>query len=142
LRDARLAIEAGGVHALHDPTEGGVATGLWELAQAAGVGLVIDQPRLPLLRECEAVCAYLGLDPLGLIASGSLLIAAHKERSATILQRLHAERIAATVIGEVVPVEQGCCLRRDDSSLCPLPTFASDEITRLFLRDEGRASPA
>ena len=132
VRDAQLAVEAGGVHALHDPTEGGVATGLWELAQAANVGLVIDQERLPLLPECETVCRHFGLDPLGLIASGSLLIVAEKDREEAILRRLGAEGIAAAAIGEVVAADQGCTLRLADSSLRPLPVFSRDEITRLF----------
>jgi hydrogenase maturation factor len=136
VRDAQFAIEAGGVHAMHDPTEGGVATGLWELAQAADVGLVIDRERLPLLPECETMCRHFGLDPLGLIASGSLLIVAEKDREEAILRRLRAEEIAAATIGEVVAAQQGCSLRLADGSLGPLPVFASDEITRLFARKD------
>ena len=132
VRDARLALEVGGVHALHDPTEGGVATGLWELARSAEVGLVIDEPRLPLLPECVTLCRHFGLDPLGLIGSGALLIAAAKDRAAAIVGRLGEEGIAAAEIGEVVPARQGCCLRSADRSLRPLPTFSRDEITRLF----------
>jgi len=132
VRDARLAIEAGGVHALHDPTEGGVATGLWELAEASGVGLVVDQKRLPVLPECETVCRHFGLDPLGLIASGSLLMAAAPGRAQAIVERLQSEGIAAAAVGEVVPAERGCWLRLPDQSLRPLRTFSRDEITRLF----------
>jgi hydrogenase expression/formation protein HypE len=130
--DARLAIEAGGVHALHDPTEGGAATGLWELAEAAQVGLVVDEARLPLVPECATLCRRFGLDPLGLIASGSLVIAAARDRATAMVDHLKAEGIAAAEIGEVVPAEQGCRLRSADGSLRPLPTFARDEITRLF----------
>ena len=136
LRDAHLAVAAGGVHALHDPTEGGVATGLWELAQSSGVGLVIEQQQLPLLPQCERLCRHFALDPLGLIASGSLLIAAEKDRADATLRRLGGAGIAATLIGDVVPVAQGCSLRLADGSLGPLPTFPSDEITRLFAGKE------
>jgi hydrogenase expression/formation protein HypE len=132
VNDARLAIAAGGVHALHDPTEGGLATGLWELAQAAGVGLVVDEERLPLLPKCKALCGHFKLDPLGLIASGSLLIAADTSHVAAIIERLQVEGTAATAIGEVSAAEQGCRLRQPDGSTRPLPTFAADEITRLF----------
>jgi len=137
LRDAQIAIAAGGVHALHDPTEGGVATGLWELAQASGVGLVVERQRLPLFPQCEILCRHLGLDPLGLIASGSLLIAAERDRAAAILERLDGEGIAAVAIGEVVPAAEGCSLRLADGSLAPLPTFPRDEITRLFAADSA-----
>jgi hydrogenase maturation factor len=132
VRDTRLALEVGGVHALHDPTEGGVATGLWELAQAAKVGLVIDESRLPVIDECRVVCKHFGLEPLGLIASGSLLISAGREQARAITERLGAAGINAEVIGEVVSAEQGCSLRSAEGTLRPLPTFARDEIARLF----------
>jgi len=132
VREARLALEVGGVHALHDPTEGGIATGLWEMAQAARVGLTIDEDQLPLLSECDTLCRHFGLDPLGLIASGSLLIAAAKDRASAIVGRLSEESIPATKIGDVVAAGQGCRVRAADRSLRPLPTFSRDEITRLF----------
>ena len=130
--EARLAIQVGGVHALHDPTEGGVITGLWELAQAAGVGLLVDQERLPILPECDMLCRHFGLNPLGLIGSGSLLIAADQTSAAAIVGRLTSQGIAAVTIGQIVPADQGCRIRTTDGSLRPLPTFTRDEITRLF----------
>ncbi|OHB81500.1 MAG: hypothetical protein A2W31_14165 [Planctomycetes bacterium RBG_16_64_10] len=130
--EARLALQAGGVHALHDPTEGGLATGLWELAGAAGVGLIIEETSLPLLPECAVMCRHFGLDPLGLIASGSLLIAAAADRAPRIVDRLHSAAIAAATVGQIVPAAQGCHIRRADGTLDPLPSFARDEIARLF----------
>ncbi|HIQ21909.1 MAG TPA: hydrogenase expression/formation protein [Planctomycetes bacterium] len=132
VREAQLAQEAGGVHALHDPTEGGLATGLWELAQAAGVGVVLDRDRVPLLEACQRLCDHLGLDPLGLIASGALLIAAEAECGPTIIKRLESAGVTAAIIGRVVPPEEGCQMRLADGSLQPLPRFPRDEITRLF----------
>jgi hydrogenase maturation factor len=72
---ARVAAQAG-VHALHDPTESGLATALHELADAAGGGLLLDAEAVPIYPEKWALCAHFGLDPLGLLASGALLIAA------------------------------------------------------------------
>ncbi len=138
VRDAQLALEVGGVRALHDPTEGGIATGLWELAQAAKVGLLVDQARLPILPECQALCRHFGLDPLGLIGSGALLIAAAKPRAQAIVEKLESEDIAAVTIGEVVPAAEGCHLKGVDQRLRPLPTFPRDEITRLF---DGGSDP-
>jgi hydrogenase maturation factor len=135
VRDAQIALQVGGVHALHDPTEGGVATGLQELAQAAGVGLVIDEQRLPILPECELLCRHFGLNPLGLIASGALLIASAKDRAPAVVERLRSEGVAAEVIGKVAPLERGCVLRSADQSERPLPVFSRDEIARLFERD-------
>ena len=132
VRDAQLALEIGGVHALHDPTEGGVATGLWELAQASGVGLIVDADALPVLPECQRICDHFGLDPLGLIGSGALLIAAAADQAGAIAHHLTAAGIAATKIGTVVPQSEGCCLREANQTLQPLPQFARDQITYLF----------
>src|SRR5262249_25281324 len=73
--EALLAADLGRVHAMHDPTEGGVATALWELADAADVGLAVEAERIPVLAEGAALCGEFGLDPLGTIASGALLLA-------------------------------------------------------------------
>jgi hydrogenase maturation factor len=131
VRDAQIAQAAGTVHAMHDPTEGGLATGLWEMAQAAGVGLQIDEAAIPILPETAALCAEFGLDPLGAIASGALLIACPPPETAAILAALSDEGVQATHLGRAVEERQGCTLLGPDTSR-PLPTFARDEIASLF----------
>ena len=64
---------------MHDPTEGGLATGLHELAEVAGLGATINETAIPLSNEGEAMCRALGLDPLGVITSGALLLAVAPE---------------------------------------------------------------
>ena len=125
---AMIAIEVGGVTSMHDPTEGGLATALRELAAASGRGLRIDRGAIQILPECRAVCDALGLDPLGLIASGSLLIACAPDRAERIVDALRSRDVPAGVIGEVV--EAKCGLRFDDGA--DLPAFARDEIARCF----------
>ena len=71
---ARAAWSLPGVHSLHDPTEGGIATACWEVAQAAGVGIVVVAARIALHPLTARVCRALDANPLGLLASGSLLI--------------------------------------------------------------------
>jgi hydrogenase expression/formation protein HypE len=131
VRDAQIAQAAGAVHAMHDPTEGGLATGLWEVAQAAGVGLEIDEAAIPLLPETAALCAHFGLDALGIIASGALLIACPPAETAAIGAALNGAGIRATVLGRVVERERGCKLVSSHGER-PLPTFERDEIARLF----------
>jgi hydrogenase expression/formation protein HypE len=131
VRDAQIAQAAGTVHAMHDPTEGGLATGLWEVAQAAGVGLEIDEAAIPLLPETAALCTHFGLDPLGIIASGALLIACPPAETDTIVAALIEAGIWATILGRVVEREQGCRLVSSHGER-PLPTFGRDEIARLF----------
>ena len=130
--DAECAIAAGGVHALHDPTEGGLATGLWELARAAGVGVTIDENALPVLESCRALCRHFDLDPLGLIASGALLIAAASDAADGIVAALAGIGVSACRIGEVVTDSEGCVLRNASGRHRPLPHFPRDEIARLF----------
>ena len=133
VRDAAVARASGPVHALHDPTEGGVATGLRELAMAAGLGLVVDGDALPVYPETAQLCADYGLDPLGLLASGSLLVAAPPDGVGAIGDGLRAAGIAATIVGRFTPPEEGLHLRRAGRDE-PLPEFAADEVTRLIAR--------
>ena len=131
VRDAAVATAAGAVHAMHDPTEGGLATGLWELAEAAGVGLAVDEAAIPILPETHKLCGRLGLDPLGLIGSGALLLVVAPGDAAAILAALEGAGIAATRIGRVVERKQGLVLRSATGER-PLPQFERDEIAKLF----------
>jgi hydrogenase maturation factor len=114
-----------------------VASVLWVFALEANIGLVVDEARLHVIDACRTLCRHFGLDPLGVIASGSLLISAAKDRAGAIVKRLAAEAIDAAVIGEVVSAEQGCQLRSGDGMLRPLPEFPRDETARLFDRSMG-----
>jgi len=135
VRDAAVATAAGSVHAMHDPTEGGLATGLWEMAEAAGVGLEVDEATIPILPETRALCARLGLDPLGLIASGALLLAVAPKDATTIQAALEEADIAVACIGRVVEREQGIVLRSTTGER-PLPHFERDEIVSALLSPE------
>jgi hydrogenase expression/formation protein HypE len=119
------------VHAMHDPTEGGLATGLWELAEAAGVGLEVEEAAIPVMPETQVLCARLGLDPLGLIGSGALLLVVAPGDVAAILAAMEKAGIAATRIGRVVERERGVVLRSAAGERS-LPSFERDEIARLF----------
>jgi hydrogenase expression/formation protein HypE len=131
VRDAAVATAAGTVHAMHDPTEGGLATGLRELGEAAGVGLVVDEAAIPVLSETHTLCTRLGLDPLGLIASGALLMAVAPGDAGAVLDALQEAGIAAARIGRVVEREEGVVLSGAAGER-PLPVFERDEIARLF----------
>ena len=131
VRDAAVATAAGTVHAMHDPTEGGLATGLWELGEAAGVGLMVEKAAIPVLPETHTLCTRLGLDPLGLIASGALLMAVTPGDTGAVLDALQEAGIAAARIGRVIEREQGVVLSTKAGER-PLPVFERDEIARLF----------
>ncbi len=131
VRDARIVTAAARVHAMHDPTEGGLAMGLYELAQASGAGLLVEREAISILPETAELTRRFGLDPLGLIASGSLLIALPAEDAPAAIHALEGAGIGAAVIGRVWEPERG--IKLDSGGLTEdLPQFARDEIARLF----------
>ena len=129
--DAAVARAAADVHSMHDPTEGGLATALREMCEAAGVGVLVDCDAVPVLPESRAVCRALELDPLGLIASGALLATVSPEEAPALVAALERESIAAGVIGRVTVPEEGLRLRTGDG-IRELPAFDRDELARFF----------
>lgn len=136
VRDARLATAAGQVTAMHDPTEGGLAGALWELAEASGHSLWFDPELVPIPPLAARVCSAFGLDPLASIASGALLLTVAPADSTAIRQALVSEHIRCVEIGgvEVGPpaVWQGASPAR---SLLRRP--ARDEVARVYEEQSG-----
>ena len=135
VRAARVlgdALPEGALHSLHDPTEGGLATGLWELAEASDCGALVDDSAVPVLAETRAICDALGLDPWGLLASGSLLAAVEPAHAQSAVHALRAASIPAQVVGQLTPPSEGIKVRRSAGDAAPWPTFERDEIARYF----------
>jgi hydrogenase maturation factor len=133
LRDAQIAMQAGHIHAMHDPTEGGVATALNEMAVAAQVDLHIDLDVVPIYPETQALCDYCGLDPWGVIASGSLLLAVGAAEADRVIETLRRDQIEATVIGQVIKKsDQPIVLAEFEGKIELLRAFERDEIAKLF----------
>jgi hydrogenase expression/formation protein HypE len=128
LRDAQVALAAGKVTAMHDPTEGGLASALWEMAEAGQVSLRIDRAAIPMPALAAKVCRAAGIDPLAAIASGALLFTADPHDVDAIRAALEATGIPCSEIGTV---ESGTVqVVQDDSTLLSRPK--RDEIARLF----------
>ncbi len=117
LKDAQIALRAGHVTSMHDPTEGGLATALWELAEASNTTVTVTIDDWPILPESNLLCAHYGLSPLGAIASGALLLTVDPASALSVKNALAAEAIAVYEIGH-----HGKPLFRPER----------DEITRLF----------
>ncbi len=133
LRDARIAMQAGSIHAMHDPTEGGVATALYEMALAARADLRIEPGAVPIYPETRVLCDYFGLDPWGVIASGSLLLTVAAAESDRVVAQLQKNRIEATVIGHVIDKSDQPIVLAALAGRCePLRAFERDEIAKLF----------
>lgn len=134
LAEAQIATAVAKVHSMHDPTEGGLATGLHEIAKAAHVGMVIYKERIPVLRESRILCEHFGLDPLGAIASGSLVITLSPRYTGRVVRALQRKGIRAAVIGKVVDKKKGLKIIEEGTAR-PLPIFEQDEITKIFRND-------
>lgn len=94
-------IAADYVSAMHDPTEGGVLGGIYEICEASGTGCLVNLSSIPVRVETRIICDKLGLDPLKLISSGTLLVTVNKTNTARLIQRLESGGFKATVIGRI-----------------------------------------
>lgn len=130
-RDAQIACASARVHSLHDPTEGGLATGLREVASASGLGVAIEEGSIPVLAECQDICRALQLDPLGLLASGALLITLPASDVPALLAGLEKEGIIGWEIGQMIAAEEGMVMIGPEGEV-PLPEFPRDELARYF----------
>lgn len=100
VKDAITAFKTGGVHAMHDPTEGGLAGGIHEMADASNLGVEISEEKIRVRPETAKICKFFQIDPLQLIASGSLLIAAKPSFAGKVMDALKKNNVEANVIGE------------------------------------------
>jgi hydrogenase expression/formation protein HypE len=131
VRPALLAADAAGVHAMHDPTEGGVMTGLLEMARGAGTGMTVDLDAIPIAPEGAALCREFGLDALGTIASGAVLVAVADDGADALVDTLAREGYPAQAIGAFTETAAGLVARRKGVEV-PWPVFVADEITKIF----------
>jgi hydrogenase maturation factor len=106
-------------------------TGLLEMGRGAGVGLEIELDAIPIAPEGATLCREFGLDPLGTIASGAVLMAVAGDDAARLIDALGAEGYPTTRIGRVTEASAGLVARRDGRPV-EWPTFATDEITKIF----------
>ena len=119
-------------HALHDPTEGGLATALRELAAVTGCGVEVEVDQVEILPQTATLCEHFSIDPLGLLASGSLLAVLPPEEAESLSRALRDQlSISSSVIGRLTP-NSDCVWRRGKGSLGPIPVFPRDEIARVL----------
>jgi hydrogenase maturation factor len=138
VEDAMVSLEAGGVDAMHDPTEGGLLCGVWELAEASKLGVILYSKEVPVSPETDAISKCLGIDPLRLLSSGSLLVAAKPSHARRIVSRLLRRGIPAVEIGEMVSRKYGRRVAAEDGSELELRPPFPDEIYRIWKWDLGK----
>ncbi|MEM3038270.1 MAG: AIR synthase family protein [Thermoplasmata archaeon] len=120
-----------GATAMHDPTEGGVLVGLYEIAEASGKGLLVDADEIIVGKETEKLCEFFGLDPLGLLGSGALLVVLPRRKVDAYLDELRKEGVRGSEIGEMK--HKNCGLKLiSDGKTRPLRFSQRDEILKVL----------
>lgn len=129
--DARVALAVPGVTALHDPTEGGIATAIHELGRGSRCGVEIIADAIPILPETRTLCDHLGLDPLGLLSSGALLMSVSPNRRGPVEAECRRAGLPVSHIGRLVSGGEGFTMMHDGKRQ-PLPRFDADEVARVL----------
>jgi len=137
MKEAHIASSKVKVNSMHDPTEGGLSTGLWEIATAAKVGMIIEEDKIPVLPECKAICERLALNPLGLLASGALIITLPPAETPALLAALAEAKVNASIIGKVANAEEGLKMRSKGETR-ELPQFERDELARFLESQDSK----
>ncbi len=132
VEDAMVAVGVGGVSAMHDPTEGGVLQAIWEIAEASKVGFIVDESKIRVRNETKVICSMLHVDPLRLMSSGCLLIAADHRKSGRIVHRLEQRGIEAQIIGKFTERKKGRKLVRLNGSATEIRASERDELYRVI----------
>ena len=118
------------VHALHDPTEGGVLNGLWEMAEASSLGVEVWADRIPVATETSKICSELRLDPLKLMSSGCLLAAVAPRNVGLVMKVLRSRGVMVSEIGRVRPRAKGRFVLKEGKRV-DLVAVPQDELYRL-----------
>jgi hydrogenase maturation factor len=95
---------------MHDATECGVWGGLYELAQAAGLGVKVEKERI-VVEDCvEEICSYFGIDPYASISEGTLIIACREHKAQEVVEALSKKGIKSSIVGELTEPGNGMIL--------------------------------
>jgi hydrogenase maturation factor len=130
VEEAMSISKIAGVHALHDPTEGGVLNGLWELAEASGLGIEVWADRIPVATETSKICSVLHLDPLKLMSSGCLLAAVAPNSVGRVMKALRNRGVRVSEVGRVTPRTEGRFILKEGNKR-ELVAVPQDELYRL-----------
>ena len=136
VEEAVSAFESGGVTAMHDPTEGGVAGGVHEMADASNLGFRVFEERIPVAPETSKICEVFRIDPLQLISSGALLISVRRDHVEEVVDRVSETGVNVAVIGEFLEDPGYRMIVGRDGSEKPLVRPLSDHLWTALERSQ------
>ena len=121
------------IRMMRDPTRGGVATTLNEIADAAGLGIVIEEAKLPVRPEVHGICELLGMEPVYMANEGKVLVIAAADDETGLVRAMHRNALgrSGTAIGEVVAERKGVWLKTRFGSLRPLLMLEGQQLPRI-----------
>ncbi|MBD3342610.1 MAG: hydrogenase expression/formation protein [Candidatus Lokiarchaeota archaeon] len=131
-KEALLSNENFSINSMHDPTEGGLACGIAEVAIASNSGVLVFEDKISVLAEPLELSKVYGLNPIGTISSGSLLITVSGENSADLVNLLRKNKISAEIIGKITQKKEGLKMKTKDGIIKNLNYSETDEITKIF----------
>jgi hydrogenase expression/formation protein HypE len=135
MNEALIAFRHGGVQAMHDPTEGGIANALHEVADASHTGFIVSEKQIPVSLETRQLCELFKLNALKLISSGALLIFVDETQSHAVVNQLQCQHIDATIIGEVVDDPKIRLIQRENGVHEALKRPETDELWRVQAKE-------
>jgi len=131
---AVLDAAGGSVHAMRDPTRGGLASTLNEIAQASGVGMAIDETRIPVRFEVQSACELLGLDPVYVANEGKAVFFVAPEAAEQVLSVLRAHPLGrdAAAIGQATGEHKGMLVARTAmGAIRVIPQQIGEQLPRI-----------
>lgn len=130
--DALLANQNFKINGMHDPTEGGLATGIAEMVLASNVGVLVDEKKIAILPEPLELSKVFNLNPMGTISSGSLLISIEDGFAIELVEYLRKNNIKADKIGTFTSKNQKAVILDKNNTKKPLIYSEIDEIIKIF----------
>ncbi|MHA1321913.1 MAG: AIR synthase family protein [Candidatus Helarchaeota archaeon] len=131
VQEAKIVLNIGGITAMHDPTEGGIVNGIYEMCIASNVGANIYKDKIPIKNETLEICKIFNLNPLRLISSGTLLMSVKPRALNKILSELNSQKIPASLIGEIIE-EKRISLHSKDGTVEKITDQNQDQLWKVY----------
>ena len=132
VKEAIIATNNANIHCMHDPTEGGLIAGLWEIAVASGVEISVDWKSIPIFEETKILCQIYNFDPLRLLASGALILVVPSSEVDKLMYLYKKAGISCAKIGEIISNNNvGVKIIKEGKTFF-VEHSSRDELTKLF----------
>ncbi len=130
----KVGLKASGVSAMHDATEGGVLSGVCELAKAASLGLRVELEKIPISEETKDICQLFRIDPYVSLSEGTLVFSCNPARATDAVALLRGKGINAAIVGELLRPEEGTRLIDAKSEAAPIKYPIADPYWNAYYR--------